>query len=95
MNNNTTSLPRPTLKNRIKEFEKSQNKSKSVSRRNRRKQVNKNNPYLLARVQVLNELPVWRRNEVMRMEENNDIDNHHYAQFIKMIAERGDILSNQ
>jgi len=54
-----------------------------------------NNPYIKARVQVLKDLPEWRRNEVLKMETNGNIDNKHYAAFVDMVAILGDTFSDK
>jgi len=82
-----------TYENRVKQFEQDQKRKKTVTN-NRKKKINKKNPYLRARHQILNELPQWRRNEVLTMESKNDIENHHYMTFVRLVAERGDVLSN-
>ena len=51
------------------------------------------NPYLQARTIVLNRLPRWKQSEIARMEESKDMDNYHYNDFIREVAEEGDKLS--
>lgn len=52
------------------------------------------NPYRKARVQVLSELPEWRRKEIETMEANNNKNNQFYADFVRMVHELGDTLSD-
>ena len=54
---------------------------------------NSKNPYRIARETVLNNFPEWRRNEVLGMERSGNLDNSHYMQFVKEVAEEGDRLS--
>lgn len=53
------------------------------------------NPYIRARIMVLKKLPAWKRNEIERMEQSNNLDNPHYAAFVREVAILGDELSNK
>lgn len=53
------------------------------------------NPYIRARVAVLQKMPKWKRNEIHDMERNRNIDNPHYQEFVHEVAILGDNLSNQ
>lgn len=41
--------------------------------------------YKTARERVLKDYPEWRRHEVLDMEASGDIDNRHYAEFVKNV----------
>ena len=51
------------------------------------------NPYVMARMQVLKELPAWKRHEIEDMEKNKNTRNQHYQDFVKSVAQLGDKLS--
>ena len=90
---NTNKSNQCTYKNRVKQF--NQTTKSTTRKKNRTRKVNKSNPYLMARTQILNDFPQWRRNEVMQMEKENNIDNHHYENFVHLVAELGDIISDK
>lgn len=85
-----------TYKNRVAEFEQQQKQQPcSITQKVQPKvaKCNPKNPYLLAREKVMAGLPDWRRTEVLGMEARGDLDNSHYYQFVKMVAEEGDKLT--
>lgn len=51
------------------------------------------NPYIRARIMVLQKYPAWRRAEIGTMEQNGDTNNKFYAEFVRAVAELGDKLS--
>lgn len=53
------------------------------------------NPYIRARVMVLQKYSTWRQKEIARMEQHNDINNKFYLEFVKAVADLGDQLSNK
>lgn len=53
------------------------------------------NPYIRARVMVLQKMPKWKRNEIHDMERTRNINNPHYEEFVHEVAILGDNLSNQ
>ena len=55
--------------------------------------ASKKNPYLQARLNVLNAYLEWRRNEVAKMEKEGDVENRFYRDFLKSVQEEGDKLS--
>lgn len=60
------------------------------------KQVTKttsNNPYIIARETVLNGFEEWKRNEILTMEKEKNINNRWYNDFIKEVISVGDSLT--
>lgn len=53
------------------------------------------NPYIRARILVLQKYPEWRRKEIGTMEQNGDIHNKFYQEFVRAVAELGDQLSSK
>jgi cytochrome c-type biogenesis protein CcmH/NrfG len=52
------------------------------------------NPYIRARIMVLQKYPAWRRSEIGTMEQNGDINNKFYEEFVREVAALGDKLSS-
>jgi hypothetical protein len=50
------------------------------------------NPYEKAREMVLSKMDTWKRNEIFRMEKENDKNNRWYDDFVKRVMEIGDKL---
>jgi len=53
------------------------------------------NPYVRARIVILQKLPAWRRNEIAEMEKTGNIDNKFYEEFVHEVAILGDKLSGE
>jgi hypothetical protein len=53
------------------------------------------NPYVRARVKILNDLPKERRERIEQMEKAKNTDNLIYDQFVKMVVKLGDQLSDK
>ena len=53
------------------------------------------NPYIRARIMVLQKYPAWRRAEIGRMEQAGDINNKFYEEFVHEIGIVGDKLSEK
>ena len=53
------------------------------------------NPYVRARVKILNDLPKSRREQIEAMEKTNNTNNPTYAQFLKLVTKLGDQFSNK
>lgn len=53
------------------------------------------NPYIRARIMILQKLPTWRKKELAEMEKTGNINNKHYEEFVHEVAILGDSLSNQ
>lgn len=53
------------------------------------------NPYVRARVEVLNKMPKWKRSEIEEMEKTGNINNQYYDQFCKDVRILGDTFSSQ
>ncbi len=51
------------------------------------------NPYIRARLKILNDLPPERRNQIEEMENKGKTNNPLYEKFAKMVATLGDKLS--
>lgn len=56
--------------------------------------LTESNPYFKSRLEILKKYPQWRRNEVLTMEKNKDIDNQHYMAFVREVVSLGDKYSN-
>ncbi len=57
--------------------------------------VTPTNPYLQARLKVLNSYKEWRKKEIAEMESTGNTDNSHYAQFlIEVLQAAGDVPSD-
>ena len=52
------------------------------------------NPYIQARINVLLEINLMFKKEVLAMEASGDTDNRKYQEFVRMVREEGDKLSN-
>jgi hypothetical protein len=52
------------------------------------------NPYQSARLIVLKKMDAWNRNEILRMEKENDINNRIYDEFVTQQRIEGDNLSS-
>jgi hypothetical protein len=52
------------------------------------------NPYIRARIMVLQKYPAWRRAEIGTMEQNGNLNNKFYEEFVRAVAELGDKLSS-
>jgi len=52
------------------------------------------NPYIRARTQVLKDLTADRRNSILKLESEGQIDDRRYTEFVKMVAILGDKFSN-
>lgn len=46
---------------------------------------NNHNPYIIARKQLLNSMPQWKKNEILNMEATHNTDNRFYCDFIKQL----------
>lgn len=57
------------------------------------KTTNIANPYYKARIQLLNGMTQWRRDEILAFEKSGDRDNRHYMDFVKEVASLGDTFS--
>ena len=53
------------------------------------------NPYIQARCKVLTEMSAFRRQEIEEMESTGNIYNRIYAEFVKMVTDMGDKLSDK
>ena len=51
------------------------------------------NPYIRARIMVLEKLPEWKRHELARMEQTGNTNNRYYDEFVHEVAILGDSLS--
>jgi len=52
------------------------------------------NPYVRARIKILNDLPAERRKQIEDMEKNGKTNNATYEQFAKMVSKLGDQFSS-
>jgi len=50
------------------------------------------NPYIRARIMVLNKMPAFKRKEIEEMEKTGNIENDKYKQFVKEVSNIGDTL---
>jgi hypothetical protein len=50
------------------------------------------NPYIRARIMVLEKLPAWRKKELAEMEQTGNINNKYYEEFVREVASLGDTL---
>lgn len=57
--------------------------------------ANTTNPYVRARLKILNDLSDERRNRIEEMEKNGKTDNPTYEQFAKMVVKLGDQFSEK
>lgn len=53
------------------------------------------NPYVQARVKILNDLPPAKREQIQKMEETKNTDSKTYDEFVKMVVKLGDQLSDK
>jgi hypothetical protein len=53
------------------------------------------NPYVRARLKILNDLPKERRDSIEAMEKNGKTDNPTYKEFVQMIMKLGDKFSEK
>ena len=53
------------------------------------------NPYVRARLKILNDLTKDRRDQIEAMEKNKKTNNPTYEQFVKMVMKLGDEFSNK
>jgi len=69
-----------------------------IKRKDERKELdatlalNSTNPYVRARVMILQKLPAWKRKELEQMEKTGDINNKYYQQFVHDVRVLGDTL---
>ena len=82
--------PFETYQNRVAAFEAQQKQSAPAKTAAPTKPTDTQNPYLRARIEILNKYPEWRRNEVREMERTGDINNAHYDAFVHEVALLGD-----
>jgi hypothetical protein len=61
---------------------------------NQKLTADQTNPYVQARINVLLEINLMFKKEVLRMEAEGDTDNRKYQEFVRMVREEGDKLSN-
>lgn len=52
------------------------------------------NAYVRARFKVLGDMPLSRRERILKMEETKDLDNLYYKEFVAMVRKIGDEYSN-
>lgn len=50
------------------------------------------NPYVRARIMILEKMPALRRNEIAEMEKTGNINNSHYEEFVHEVRKLGDSL---
>ncbi len=84
-----------TYSNRVAKFKKDQKASAPIVNKmtEKSKPVSTENPYLRARNEILDKYPNWKKKEVQTMEAGNDLNNPHYLEFVKEVAELGDSFS--
>ena len=90
--------PFESYQSRIAKFEESERLKQDVEALHKQagvkktvaKALNSNNPYLRARIEVLEKYSAWRRNEIAEMERVGNINNKHYAEFCHDVAVLGD-----
>jgi len=52
------------------------------------------NPYIKARIKVMGEYPKWKATEILEMEKSGNINNSKYMDFVKLVSQAGDVISN-
>jgi len=57
--------------------------------------ISSKNPYLRARIQILEKMPSWRKKEIAEMERTGNINNQFYDDFVHQVAMLGDSLGNK
>ena len=84
----------PATHNRVVQFMKKEQLTAKSPHKNtgetRTTALDGETPYLKARLKILADYKEWRRNEVLEMERTMNIDNPHYAAFVKEVADLGD-----
>lgn len=83
-----------TYENRVAQFKKEE-KIAAVAQKQRKTTVTTSstdtkNPYLRARIEILNNYPEWRKNEIIEMERIKNTDNRAYNDFVHDVAVLGD-----
>lgn len=63
---------------------------KPVKKTKLEKTITENNPYALARKQIMDKMEQFERNEILKMENENRKDNNTYRNFVKKTMEIGD-----
>lgn len=86
---NSKTLPN-TYKNRVAEYKKSQESSVENSAPSACPQ----NPYRKAREMIFSKLSAWRKEEILKMEKNKDVNNRFYSDFVNEVIQLGDSLTN-
>ncbi len=92
------SKPSETYQNRVAQFEQSEKLKQDTEDLHKQAGVkqkvatalNRDNPYLRARNEVLEKYSAWRRNEIAEMERLGNVNNKHYAEFCHDVAVLGD-----
>jgi thiamine pyrophosphate-dependent acetolactate synthase large subunit-like protein len=79
------------LRKRVEAELKKQDPSKELKQKLTADQTN---PYVQARINVLLDINAMFKKEVLAMEASGDTDNRKYQEFIRMVREEGDKLSN-
>ncbi len=74
--------------NKNPQVEKKKKQSKKISVKG-----DQNNPYVKAKKQILSKMENWKREEIIQMEKDGDLDNKFYIAFVKEVAILGDSLS--
>jgi hypothetical protein len=88
-----------TYTNRVAQFNKTEQRLPNVPVKGKEPgstltDTTKENPYMIARLKVLNDYKEGRRIEVLAMERDNRIDHRHYEEFVTdVLRVAGDIPS--
>jgi hypothetical protein len=85
------------FESRVKEYENGlvdiDKKTKVTDKKSDAPPVSSDNPYLKARIAVLDKMTDFKRNEIKEMEKIGDTDNRFYADFVHEVSCLGDIFS--
>lgn len=57
--------------------------------------ISSKNPYIRARVQILEKMSKWKREEIHQMEQSGNINNRFYEDFVHEVTLLGNKLANQ
>lgn len=57
--------------------------------------ISSKNPYVRARIQILEKMPDWKKKEIAEMEKSGNIHNKFYDDFVHQVAILGDSLGNK
>lgn len=80
-----------TYENRVTDYELS---GKVSPKKPKKSTTPKDNPYLIARNEILDGLTDWRRKEILVMESENNLDNRVYNEFTDQVHRLGDKYSD-